>query len=60
LQISCRLAESLNFAAIVHRNLPKTADTVEVFLPESIRAVAHEALRDIDQQIANRIDSLDF
>jgi putative nucleotidyltransferase with HDIG domain len=60
-QTSCRLAVDLGFHAVAHQDHhTKASDTIEAYVPAAIRAHVVASIENIDQQIADRIESLDF
>jgi putative nucleotidyltransferase with HDIG domain len=59
-QTSCRLAHDYGLAAIVHEHHRKPADTVDAHVPAALRERVNGLLQNIDRQIYERIESLDF
>ena len=60
-QTACRLAVDLGFAAIAQQDHhTKPSDTIEAQVPAAIRARVAESMQNIDQQILDRLESLDF
>jgi putative nucleotidyltransferase with HDIG domain len=60
-QTACRLAVDLDFPAIGHQDHhTKAIDTIESHVPAAIRAHVLESMKNIDQKILDRLESLDF
>jgi HD-like signal output (HDOD) protein len=60
-QTACRLAADLNFPAIAHQDHHSNAiDTIESHVPQAIRRHVLESMKNIDQKIIDRVESLDF
>ena len=60
-ETACRLAVDLDFAAVPHRDHhTKPSDTIEAHVPAAIRERVFESMRHVDQEIRDRIESLDF
>jgi hypothetical protein len=60
-QTACRLAADLGFAAVTRQDhRAKSTETIEAHVPEAIREQVFEYMRHIDQQIADRLESLVF
>jgi putative nucleotidyltransferase with HDIG domain len=60
-QTACHLSVDLNFPAIGHQDHHnKPIHTIDAYVPTAIRAHVLESIKDVDQQILDRIESLDF
>jgi len=60
-QTACRLAVDLGYAAIARQDhQTKPIETIEALVPAAIRGHVLETMKPIDQQILNRLESLDF
>ncbi|HUI81273.1 MAG TPA: HDOD domain-containing protein [Bryobacteraceae bacterium] len=60
-QTACRLAVDRGFAAIARQDhRTKTNETIETCVPPAIRGHVTESLKQADQLILDRIESLDF
>jgi len=60
-QTACRLAADLGYAAIARQDQhTKPSDTIEAHVPPAIRGHVVETMKDIDQKIIDRLESLDF
>ncbi len=60
-QTACRLAVDLGFAAVARQDhQTKPTETIEAHVPAAIREQVFESMRKIDQQILDRLESLDF
>lgn len=60
-QTACSLAANLGFAAVAHHgHHDRINETLEAYVPAAIRVRAVESMKDIDKQVLDRLESLDF
>jgi putative nucleotidyltransferase with HDIG domain len=59
-QLCCRLADDLEFPAILRRDIQKPEETVAAYAPEPVREVLAGRIKDVSAAILGVIERLDF